>query len=375
MSNDFDSVVVGAGVVGLAIARNLALTGRDVLIVEQHDHFGTETSARNSEVIHAGIYYSQGSLKAQHCVNGKKALYQYCTEHGLAFKNTGKLIVACNRDQLAQLKDIQEKAAKNGVTDLRLMSKAQVQEIEPALSVEAALHSPSTGIIDSHGLMLSLLGEAQASGAMIAYQTRLQSVSIHSSGFTLQTCDVEAGDESLCEVSATELINACGHSACSLAQNTKGLAPSCVPTPRYAKGNYFRLMGKAPVSQLVYPVPEPGGLGVHITLDLNGQARFGPDVQWLDKLDTEASYAVDADRALHFYDAIRSYWPGLADGALVPDYAGIRPKLELNGSAFTDFMIQGSAEHSVTGLVNLFGIESPGLTACLAIAEHVKQQL
>jgi len=366
MKYDIETVVVGAGVVGLAIASTLANAGQEVLILERNNLFGSETSARHSEVIHAGIYYPKNSLKAIMCTRGKALLYKYCTDHNIAHKRIEKIIVATTAAQVDELKDINKHARANGVNDLRLLSSADISQLEPAIKAQAGLLSPSTGIIDSHAFMLSLLGKAESCGAMIAYNSKVDQVALNNGGFT-----VSVGGEQNMQLKCKRLVNTAGHGACALAQNTHGIAAQHTPTARYAKGNYFRLIGKSPVSRLIYPVPEPGGLGVHITLDMAGQSRFGPDVQWLNSLD----YHVDKDRALHFYDAIRQYWPALKDNALVPDYAGVRPKIEFNGKAYNDFLIRGPDTHGINGLVNLFGIESPGLTSSLAIAEHVQAKL
>lgn len=361
-THDIETIVIGAGVVGLAIASALAENGHEVLILEQHVAFGTETSARNSEVIHAGIYYSQNSLKAKLCTRGKALLYAYCDQHGVAYKRLGKLIVATSDEQVSTLDTIAAKASANGVNDLSLLKANEIHELEPAIKAQAALLSPSTGIVDSHGLMLSLIGKAESLGAMIAYGSVVKKVESVNGGFALNI----VGDEEV-NITAKNVINAAGHGAINIAQQTVGLNQSLVPQASYAKGNYFRLKGRTPVSRLIYPIPEPGGLGVHITIDLAGQCRFGPDVQWQDSLE----YEVDPARADSFCEAIRRYWPALEDDALVPDYAGVRPKITFHGAAYTDFMIQTSAEHGMHGLVNLFGFESPGLTSCLAIAELV----
>lgn len=355
-----DTVVIGAGVVGLAIARQLALAGREVLILEAEPMFGSGISARNSEVIHAGIYYETDSLKARLCVRGRQLLYDYCEKHHVRANRCGKLIVATDLDQLSTLASIQAKAEKNGVEDLTVLDSSSVAAIEPQLKVSGALLSPSTGIIDSHGFMLSLLGEAESCGAMIAYQAEVQELHATSSGLSL-----EVGGEEPMSLDAGLVVNAAGHGAIPLAISA-GL-PGELPKVVLAKGNYFALNGRSPVSQLVYPVPVVGGLGVHITIDLAGRARFGPDVEWVDDFSME----VDSERAESFYAAIRQYWPALPDDSLVADYAGIRPKISFGEQIHTDFVIQGPEDSGVPGLVNLFGIESPGLTASLAIAEYV----
>jgi L-2-hydroxyglutarate oxidase LhgO len=357
-----DCVVVGAGVVGLAVARALARDGRETLIVEKEGLFGSETSARNSEVIHAGIYYPQGSLKARFCVAGRDLLYDYCQSRHIAHRRCGKLIVATAPAQVADLQRIKAAAEANGVHDLAWLDGEEARRLEPELRCVAALSSPSTGIIDSHAYMLSLLGEAEADGAMIAYRTRVTALRPGPEGVALTFAGEDAPS-----LAARLVVNAAGLYAPDLARAVAGTPPDLWPRAHYAKGSYFTLSGAAPFSRLIYPAPEPGGLGVHITLDLGGQARFGPDVEWVDALD----YDVDPRRADGFYEAVRAYWPGLEDGRLAPAYAGIRPKLSGPGEPAADFRVSGPAEHGVAGLINLFGIESPGLTASLAIADHV----
>jgi L-2-hydroxyglutarate oxidase LhgO len=359
-----EAVVVGAGVVGLAVARALALAGREVVILEAEEAIGTHTSSRNSEVIHAGIYYPNGSLKARSCVAGKQLLYEYCVAHGVPHRRSGKLIVATEERQLDDLVNIQKKGHANGVTDLVWMTRAQALALEPELHCVAALYSPSTGIIDSHALMLAYLGDAQAYGAMLALRSRLDKVVIREGSFELHV----AGSE---PIRCALLVNCAGLTAPSLARRTEGLPQERIPEERYAKGNYYSLARRSPFSRLVYPVPEPGGLGVHVTLDLAGQARFGPDVEWVERI----AYDVDPRRAEGFYAAIRRYWPGLPDGALLPGYSGIRPKTAGPGAPAPDFLLQGPAAHGVAGLVQLFGIESPGLTSSLALADLVVCEL
>jgi L-2-hydroxyglutarate oxidase LhgO len=355
-----DAVVIGAGVVGLAIARALALAGREVVILESEDAIGTHTSSRNSEVIHAGIYYPKGSLKARSCVAGKELLYEYCVSHGVPHRRCGKLIVATDEKQLDELKGIQAKAHANGVPDVVWMSRNQALALEPELRCVAALYSPSTGIIDSHALMLAYLGDAEAKGAMLALKSPLEKCEIVSDGFVLQE-----------SIHAKTLVNSAGLKAPTVAKSIKGYPAEKAPGEFYAKGNYYSLNRRNPFSRLVYPVPEPGGLGVHVTLDLGGQARFGPDVEWVEKID----YDVDPRRADRFYAAIRRYWPGLPDASLSPGYAGIRPKTAGPKDPVPDFEIQGPRKHGVPGLVHLFGIESPGLTASLALAGMVLDEL
>ena len=360
-----DCVVIGAGVVGLAVARALALQGREVMVLEAADAIGTQTSSRNSEVIHAGIYYPQGSLKASLCVQGKAMLYAYCAERGLGFRRCGKLIVATHAQQVDALRGIVAKAAANGVHDLVLLSRDQALAMEPALSCVAAIHSPSTGIVDSHALMLSLQGDLENAGGLVAFnagvkRARCLTSSPHG-GIVLEVVDGTP-------LQARTVINAAGLYAPTLAAQIEGLDPRHVPTAYFAKGNYFTLSGRSPFSHLIYPVPEAAGLGVHLTLDLGGQAKFGPDVQWVDSPD---DLVVDPRRGDGFYAEVRKYWPALPEGALLPGYAGIRPKISGPHSAAADFVIQGPSDHGVPGLVNLLGIESPGLTSCLAIGQSV----
>jgi len=357
-----ECVVVGAGVVGLAVARALALSGREVLVLEAAEGIGTETSSRNSEVIHAGIYYAQGSLMARTCVAGRKKLYAYCAERGVPHRNCGKLIVATNEEEAGRLEAIRARAAANGVDDLRLIPAAEAKAMEPALQCTAALVSPSTGIIDSHAYMLALQGDAENAGAVFAFHAPVEGGRVGEAGITLRV----GGAEPM-ELACRLLINSAGLHAPRLARSLEGMPAEHVPQAYFAKGNYFTFSGRSPFSRLIYPVPVPGGLGTHLTIDLAGQARFGPDVEWVDGLD----YAVDPRRAESFYASIRRWWPGLPDGALQPGYAGIRPKIVPPGAPAQDFVVQGRATHGVPGLINLFGIESPGLTASLALAEHV----
>lgn len=356
-----DCVVIGAGVVGLAIARALALGGREVLVLESEGAVGTGTSSRNSEVIHAGIYYPAGSLKARLCVQGRDQLYAYAHERGVPYRRCGKLIVATCDAQVAALHDIQIKAIANSVNDLALLSAEQAQHMEPALHCVAALHSPSTGIINSHALMLSLQGDLENAGGLVALRSTVRSARIQAPGVVLQMQD---GSEWFCNC----VINAAGLNATLLAQRFDGLDPHHVPRSHWAKGSYFVLAGQAPFSRLIYPVPQAAGLGVHLTLDMGGQAKFGPDVQWVDSAD---DLQVDPARGDAFYAEVRRYWPALLDGTLLAGYAGIRPKISGPSEPASDFVIQGPQAHGIAGLVNLFGIESPGLTSSLAIADHV----
>jgi len=358
-----DAVVIGAGVVGLAIARELAMSGRDVVILDAENAIGTHTSSRNSEVIHAGIYYPKGSLKARACVEGKHLLYEYCASHGVPHRRCGKLIVATTEAQLKELEGIRTKAHANGVTDVDWIAKDEVARMEPELFCMGALHSPSTGIIDSHSLMLAYLGDAEDRGAMLALKTPLIGGEITADGTILHTSEMT--------LKTSILVNSAGLRAPSVAKTLEGFDGKLVPGEFYAKGNYYSLNRKNPFKRLIYPVPEPGGLGVHVTLDLAGQARFGPDVEWIDRID----YDVDPRRAERFYAAIRRYWPGLPDDSLSPGYAGIRPKTAGPKDPAPDFEIQGPKKHGIAGLVHLFGIESPGLTASLALARQVREEL
>ena len=358
--DQIQTVVLGAGVVGLAVARELAIQGQEVIVLESADAFGTGTSSRNSEVIHAGIYYPAGSLKAKLCVQGRHMLYAYCQERQIPHKACGKLIVATSEAQVAQLAAIQAKAAVNGVLgddQLRLLSAAQAQAMEPDLKCEAALWSPSTGIVDSHALMLSFLGDFENASGILALNSEFASAQIvrdsGKSRFIIRTQDGT-------EIWAENVIN------------STGLVAPIVARAYYAKGNYFSLSGRSPFSRLIYPVPEAAGLGVHLTLDMAGQAKFGPDVEWVDSPD---KLHVDPGRGDAFYAEVRKYWPGLKDGALIPSYAGIRPKINSPQETAADFCIMGPAEHGVDGLVHLFGIESPGLTSSLAISQAVAQAL
>jgi L-2-hydroxyglutarate oxidase LhgO len=359
-----DAVVIGAGVVGLAVARALAQRGREVLILEAADRFGSGVSSRNSEVIHAGIYYPRGSLKARLCVAGRELLYAFCREHGVAHRRCGKLIVASRESQLAELERIRAAALANGV-ELSSLGRPDALALEPGLRCAAALHSPLTGIIDAHACMLALLGQAESRGVLLVCDSAVTGLALRAGGFEVAVNGAPAS------LHARALVNSAGLSAPGLARLMEGFPPERVPTGYLAKGSYFTLAGRAPFARLIYPLPIPGGLGVHLTLDLAGRARFGPDVEWVGELD----YTVDAKRAAGFYDAIRAWWPALPDAALEPAYAGIRPKITAPGEPAADFRIDGQAAHGVPGLVQLFGIESPGLTASLAIAEHVADLL
>lgn len=360
-----DCIVIGAGVVGLAVARALALTGREVMVLEAANAIGTGTSSRNSEVIHAGIYYPPGSLKARLCVQGKQLLYNYCAQRGIGHHRCGKLIVATHESQVAQLQGIIAKAAVNGVHDLVLLNREQAQAMELQLECVAAVYSPSTGIVDSHALMMSLQGDIENAGGFVVLNTTVAQLNL-----AKLAIEIIASDGT--ELAANTVINAAGLYAPLVASRIQGFDAKHVPPTFWAKGNYFTLTGKSPFSRLIYPVPEAAGLGVHLTIDLGGQAKFGPDVQWVNSPD---DLLVDPSRGNAFYAEIRKYWPGLKDHTLQPGYAGIRPKLQGPGASAGDFVIQSEAVHGVPGLVNLFGMESPGLTSALAIGKYVSQML
>jgi L-2-hydroxyglutarate oxidase LhgO len=362
MSDAVECVVIGAGVVGLAVARALAQAGHEVLILEAARQFGTETSSRNSEVIHAGLHYPNGSLKARFCVRGRDLLYEYCAGHGVPHRRLGKLTVACTEQEVTSLGAIVRKAEGNGVADLEWVSGEEARAMEPELRCLRAFHSPSTGIVDSHALMLAYLGDAEAAGAAIAYRAPVTGGRATRDGFAL-----EVGGDAAMVLECKLLVNAAGLYAPSLSRKIAGIPPATIPRDYFCRGVYFTLSGRAPFRRLVYPVPEHAGLGVHLTLDMGGQAKFGPDTEWIDGVD----YTVDARRGEKFYAAIRTYWPGLRDGTLQPGYAGIRPKISGPTDPAADFVVQAQADHGVAGLVNLYGVESPGLTSSLAIAEHV----
>ena len=355
-----ECLVVGAGIIGLAVARALARAGREVIVVESENGIGSGVSSRNSEVIHAGIYYPPGLDKTRLCVDGKAMLYAFCREFGVPHRRCGKLLVAVNAAEVDKLAALKAQAEANGVADLVWLSASEARALEPALLAERALLSPSTGIIDSHAFMLALRGDAEAHGAVIAFGTPVLAGRVAERGLTIET-----GGSAPLRIAAAHVVNAAGLGAQALARSIAGMPPEKIPPLHLAKGNYFSLTGRSPFSRLIYPMPTPGGLGVHLTLDLAGQAKFGPDVEWVDAID----YDVDPRRAELFYAAIRTYWPDLADGALQPAYAGVRPKIARPGGSTTDFLIQTGKDHGVAGLINLFGIELPGLTASLAIAD------
>jgi L-2-hydroxyglutarate oxidase LhgO len=355
-----DVVVIGAGVVGLAVTRALAQRGREVLILEAAERFGSGISARNSEVVHAGIHYPRGSLKARLCVAGRDLLYDFCREHGIAHRRCGKLIVASAAGQLDELARIHAGALANGV-ELTALSGLEARALEPQLQCAAALHAAQSGIVDAQALMLALLGEAERGGATLVCRSTVTALALADGGFRVA---VNGGPPTL---EARALVNSAGLDAPGIARLLEGFPSALIPAAHLVKGSYFALSGRAPFERLIYPLPEGDWLGIHLTLDLAGRGRFGPDVEWV----SERDYAVDPARAASFYGAIRAWWPGLRDGALAPAYAGIRPKISGPGEPAADFRIDGEAAHGVRGLIQLFGIESPGLTAALAIGEHV----
>jgi L-2-hydroxyglutarate oxidase LhgO len=357
-----ECLVIGAGVIGLAIARALARSGREVIVLEGERVIGSGVSSRNSEVIHAGIYYRTGLDKTRLCVEGKAMLYAFCREYGAPHRRCGKILVATTEGEIGKLAAIKKQAEANGVTDLAWLDPDEARALEPALAATKALPSPSTGIIDSHAFMLALEGDAERHGAMLALETPVVSGRAAAPGLIIET-----GGRNPTQIAADIVVNSAGLGAQAMARSIAGMPREKIPPLHLAKGNYFTLAGPSPFSHLIYPVPTPGGLGVHLTLDISGRTRFGPDVEWIDAID----YAVDPARADAFTEAVRSYWPDLPDGALQPDYSGIRPKIERPGGSGTDFLIQDQRDHGVAGLVNLFGIESPGLTSSLAIAARV----
>ncbi len=370
-----EAIVIGAGVVGLACARALAQVGRDVLVLESEGAIGQGTSSRSSEVLHAGLYYPRDSLKARLCVEGRRLAETYCRERGIPHARPGKLIVATREADEAKLAELLQQGEANGVEGLSLIDGATARRLEPALHATAALWSQATGIVDSHTLMLSLQGDLERAGGIVAFHAKVTRIAARAHDFVVTTEDGT-------ELAATYLVNAAGLAAIAVARGIEGLAPEHIPRPHFAKGHYFSLAtggGRAPFSRLIYPVPEPGGLGIHLTLDLAGQARFGPDVEWLEPARCPPAaafdYAVDPRRAAAFVEAIRRYWPALPDHALVPAYAGVRPKIVGPGEAAADFVIQDATVHGLPGLVNLFGIESPGLTSALAIGREVVSRL
>lgn len=362
MKYEIDCLVIGAGVIGIAIARELQLAGREVFLVERERSFGMETSSRNSEVIHAGIYYPPGGLKAELCVEGKALLYEYCKQHGVPHKNPGKIIVAIDQAEVSVLEKYKETAEANGVSDLQWLDAKEVNELEPEVLAVKGLLSPSTGIIDSHAFMQALMNDFEQAGGMFIRKAPVLGGRVVSQGIELRL-----GDEEGTVLKARTVVNSAGLYACDLARSIEGMPLEHVPTARYAIGHYFMLAGKSPFKRLVYPVARAGGLGVHVTLDMSGAVRFGPDVSWRDGVD----YSFDESRAKSFLDAIRTYFPAISSEVLVPGYTGIRPKISGPEDPNKDFVIQREDVHGVPGLINLFGIESPGLTSSLALARNV----
>jgi L-2-hydroxyglutarate oxidase LhgO len=362
MADRVDCVVIGAGAVGLAVARSLALKGHEVLLLEAESHPGTITSARNSGVIHAGLYYTPGSFKARFCVAGNRAMYAFCRDRGVDHHNTGKLIIANGEQEEQVLLHLLERAHTNGVDGVRLISGTEAHKMEPEVRCTAALHCPTSGIVDQHPYMLALQGDMENSGGTLVCECRVESVGRVDGGFVVRT-----GGAAATEVEARFVVNSAGLDAVALLGHIEGYPRDRIPRLHLARGNYFTVAARSPFHHLIYPIPHASGLGIHATLDLGKRVRFGPDVEWIDRVD----YAVNAARAPAFYEAIRRYWPTLADGALVPDYTGIRPKLHGPGEPQPDFRIESAAEHGIAGLVNLLGIESPGLTSSLAIGDYV----
>jgi L-2-hydroxyglutarate oxidase LhgO len=361
MADRVECVVIGAGVVGLATARALALAGREVLLLEAETHAGTMTSARNSGVIHAGLYYTPGSFKARFCVAGNRAMYAYCRERGVDHQNCGKLIVANGYEEEQVLLHLLERANANDVEGVRLISGTEAHKMEPELRCTAALHCPTSGIVDQHPYMLALQGDMENAGGTLVGDCRVARMQRLADGFRLET-----GGAAATEIEARFVVNSAGLGAVDLLSRIEGYPADRIPTMHLGRGNYFTVAARSPFKHLIYPVPHAAGLGIHATLDLGKRVRFGPDVEWIDKID----YSVNASRAPLFYDAIRRYWPKLADGALMPDYTGIRPKLHGPGEPQPDFRIESAAEHGIPGLVNLLGIESPGLTSSMAIGDY-----
>jgi L-2-hydroxyglutarate oxidase LhgO len=370
-----DCVVIGAGVIGLAVAREMALQGRETILLERESSFGTISSARNSEVIHAGIYYPKDSLKAKLCVEGNRLLYEYCRTHQVATQPYGKLIVATDSTQIDDLQALLYKAQNNGVPEIKMISGDEARLLEPQLHSKAAILSSSTGIVDSHGYMLSLLGGFEDAGGMVAYQSPL--ISAMPIGDKAQNgFELEIGGADGMRIQTKLLINCAGMSAPAVAQKIISLDKDQIPKAYFAKGNYFSLSGKSPFKHLIYPIPEPGGLGVHLTLDMGGQAKFGPDVEWLDiDQEEQIDYTVNPKRGDGFYEAVRRYWPGLKDKSLQPDYSGVRAKIVPSNSPAGDFCFNTPQDHGLQGLYNLYGFESPGLTSSIAIARYLEAKI
>jgi L-2-hydroxyglutarate oxidase LhgO len=357
-----DCIVIGAGAVGLAVAAELARAGRDVLVLERNGVVGAETSSRNSEVVHAGLYYAPNSLKAKLCVTGRRKLYAFCAEHGVECTAIGKLIVAVDELEVPGLHALRQTALANGVDDVVMLSRAEALRLEPALNCVAALWSPSTGIVDSHAFMMACRGLAESDGALLSLLTEADGGAVQASGLAVHV----AGNDPIRLIART-VINCAGLGASTVARWYLGATSELIPATRYCKGNYFSIGSRVPFSRLIYPAPNRAGLGIHLTFDHGSRARFGPDVEWVDKID----YRIDGSRSTLFETAIRRYWPDLPADSLRPDYAGIRPKIVGPDQPAADFIIQGASQHGIPGLINLFGIESPGLTAALAIAEYV----
>ena len=362
MTEQIDCAVIGAGVVGLAVARALALAGREVIVLESESTIGTGVSSRNSEVIHAGIYYPTGSLKARFCVSGRELLYRFCALNAVEHRRVGKLIVAASPEEIPVVTKYEAQALANGVHDLRRLTSAQAAELEPEVRCAAALFSPSTGIVDSHGLMLAYLAELEAHGGVLAVNSPVTGGSLHASAVTLQV-----GGATPMALRAATVVNCAGLGAQGISERICGVSAAAIPPRFLAKGYYFSLSGPSPFRHLVYPVANAAGLGTHVTLDLHGAARFGPDVQWVDQID----YGFDESRRADFARAIRLYYPQLDESRLQPAYTGIRPKISAAGQPAADFCIRGPSDHGGCPYLGLYGIESPGLTASLAIAEHV----
>lgn len=367
MSEILDCIVIGGGVVGLAIGRELGTSGLDIIVLEKNGQIGEETSSRNSEVIHAGIYYARGSLKARLCVHGKRLLYAYCKDKSVPHAACGKVIVGIDDSRLPRLRELRDNAVANGVDDIGWLDAKALHELEPEVRGVGALWSPSTGIVDVHALMLALRADLEATGGTIAVRSRVEDVFVESDGIRL----VVDADSERSEVKARVVVNSCGLQASEVARRCHGVADFMVPGTRYAKGSYFVYQGRSPFEHLIYPLPAKGGLGIHATLDLSSRLRFGPDVEWCDGID----YEVDESRKGDFYAAIRTYWPAVDQDRLAPGYAGVRPKLGKPGEAPADFRIDAPLLGEAASLIHLFGIESPGLTASLAIAEHIRDML
>ena len=367
MTLNFDSIVIGAGVIGLSIARSLADTGREVLILEANASIGQGISSRNSEVIHAGIYYPYESLKRRLCIEGRTLLTEYCESRKIEFKKIGKLIITNEQEDVQKLKRILSNGTRNGVSNLKMLFEDELSELEPNLNAKQAIFSPSTGIIDSHGLMLALQGDFERAKGLLSLNSSVAGIKAIKEGFSVKVDSI--GESS--EVTCRELINSAGLNAQKISKTLNNKYDNTIPEPRYCKGTYYSLSTKSPFSRLIYPVPNNAGLGIHLTLDLAGRAKFGPDTEWID----EPNYEINSDQKGKFVDAIKNYFPSLNEEELYPDYVGVRPKIASYNDPPADFSIQFSDQHSILGYVALYGIESPGLTSALAIGEFVKQRL